>query len=122
MTGNLKWAGFVLILATGLIHVIDAPDSFEEATYKGILFVANGAAALVAAVGIARGERSWGWGLGTVIAAGSFVGYVISRTVGLPGLGPDEWAEPLGVASLVVEAVFTLIAVRALSLASPTRS
>jgi hypothetical protein len=32
---------------------------------------------------------------------------VISRTAGLPGLGvEEEWLEPLGVLSLVVEALF----------------
>ena len=36
-----------------------------------------------------------------------FVGYVISRTVGLPGLpAVEEWLEPLGLLSLLVEALF----------------
>ncbi len=95
-----------LILATGAIHFIDAPSSFADATYKGLLFVANGVASAVSAVGIYRGARRWGWGLGVLIAGGAFAGYVISRTVGLPGLPPDEWLEPLGVLSLVVEAAF----------------
>jgi hypothetical protein len=36
------------------------------------------------------------------------VGYVLSRTVGVPGLPaePDAWLEPLGVASVVAEVVF----------------
>ena len=38
---------------------------------------------------------------------GAFVGYVISRTVGLPGLPvEEEWLEPLGLLSLLVEALF----------------
>ena len=36
-----------------------------------------------------------------------FVGYVISRTVGLPGLpAVEEWLEPLGSLSLLVESLF----------------
>jgi uncharacterized membrane protein YfcA len=72
------WSGIVLILITGLIHVIDAKDSFEDAVYKGWLFYANGAGALVAAYGIYH-NRNWGWNLGLLIAAGSFVGYCTSR-------------------------------------------
>jgi hypothetical protein len=45
--------------------------------------------------------------LGALVSVGAFVAYVISRTVGLPGLGvEEEWLEPLGVLSLIVEALF----------------
>ena len=113
MKGTSKlflWLGMALILTIGLIHAIDAKDSFEEAAYKGWLFYLNGAGALVAAFGIFRKE-TWGWSLGLLIAAGSFIGYVASRTVGLPFIPaePDAWLEPLGVASLVVEALFIVV-------------
>lgn len=107
---TLVWLGIALILVTGLIHLVEAPENLEEAAYKGVLFFLNGAGALIAAFGIFRGQRSWGWSLGAVIALGSIVGYVISRTVGLPGLEvDDEWFEPLGVASLLVEGVFVAL-------------
>ncbi len=109
----VQGAGIALILVTGAIHFIDAPGSFGDATYTGLLFLANGMAAIVAAFGIYRDERRWGWGLGVVVAGGALVGYVTSRTVGLPGLAPDIWLEPLGVLSLMVEAAF--IALYALS-------
>jgi hypothetical protein len=101
----------VAIVATGLIHLATARDSFGEATYKGLLFVANGVCALVAAVGVYRDRAYWGWLLGALVAGGAFLGYVISRTVGLPGLPaePDAWFEPLGVASLAAEAVFLIV-------------
>lgn len=117
VTRGVVWAGIILILITGLIHLVDAPDSFEEATYKGILFILNGVGAIVAAVGIYRGVKSWGWSLGLVVAAGALIAYIISRTIGLPGLEaePDAWFEPLGLASMVVEALFTALAVWVLS-------
>lgn len=93
--------------------------------YKGILFGFNALGAIVAAIGIYRGERVWGWGLGLLVAAGALVGYLISRTVGLPGLEPDDWMEPLGLLSLAVEAAFTGIALYALKNAAagqPARS
>ena len=107
-------AGVVLILLVGLIHFIDAPDSMTESTTKGLFFYANFVGAVVAALGIFL-HRRWGWALGTVVAAGAFIGYVVSRTVGIFGLPPDVWMEPLGIASLVVEALFIVVALRALT-------
>jgi hypothetical protein len=107
---SLKAIAVVAIVATGLIHLGTARESFGEATYKGLLFGANGIGALVAAVGVYRNRADWGWLLGALVAGGAFLGYVLSRTVGLPGLPaePDAWLEPLGVASLVAEMVFLI--------------
>jgi len=114
-SSTLKWLALLAILGTGFIHVAEARDAFGEATYKGLLFVANGLGALVAAFGIYRNQRELGWLLGLVVAAGAFLGYVASRTVGLPGLPaePDAWLEPMGVASLVCEALFVILFVLA---------
>ena len=120
MPTALQGAGVALILVTGAIHLIDAPGSFGDATYKGLLFVANGIAAIIAAVGVYRGERTWGWGLGLLVAGGALVSYVISRTVGLPGLAPDIWLEPLGILSLMVEAAFIVLFVQSRRGAPPS--
>ena len=104
------WAGLMLVLATGLIHVVEGPANYHEAAYKGILFVLNAAGALVAARGIYRGEKLWGWTLGVLISAGALMLYLVSHTIGLPGLEiDDEWFEPLGVASLLVEGLYVLV-------------
>lgn len=112
---SIMRAGIVLIVITGIIHFIDAPDNFNQATYKGVLFILNGLGALVTAYGIFRGA-SWGWLLGLLIAGGAIVGYIISRTVGLPRLPVDpHWLEPMGVLSVIVEAIFIALAVNALT-------
>jgi hypothetical protein len=105
-------AGVLLILLVGLIHLMDAPDSMTESTTKGLFFYANFVGAIVAAVGIFL-NRTWGWALGFLVAAGAFIGYIVSRTVGIFGLPPDVWMEPLGIAALVVEALFIVVALRA---------
>ena len=105
-----KWFAIVLVLIVGLIHGIDAKDSFSDAIYKGWLFYANGVAAAIAAYGIYH-KNNWGWNLGLLIAAGSFIGYVISRTIGLPYIPaePDAWFEPLGVAAMIAEALLMVV-------------
>src|ERR687883_942003 len=103
---GLVGAGISLIVVVGLIHLINAPGDLEEGAYTGVLYLANFLGALAAAVGIYRGNR-WGWTLVLLVAGGAFAGYVISRTVGLPGLPVEtEWLEPLGVLSLLVEGLF----------------
>jgi hypothetical protein len=103
-SGKLLWGGISLIALVALIHLIEAPENLGEAIYLGLLFLANFVGAVVAA-GIYR-DRSWGWDLGALVAGGAFVGYVISRTFGLPGLPVEEWLEPLGILSLLVEGLF----------------
>lgn len=106
---NVIWKvlGIFFIIATGLIHGIEVPDAMSEAAYKGWLFAANGLGSVLAAAGIFN-NKSWGWWLGVMVAAGAILGYIASRTVGLPLIPaePDAWFEPLGVASLIVEGAF----------------
>ncbi len=74
--------------------------------------MANGIAAIVAALGIYQG-RGWGSALGILVAGGALVGYVISRTVGLPGLAREIWiSSPLAVLSLAVEVASVAVLVQ----------
>ena len=105
LPGRLALAGAALIAAVGLIHLLEAPEELEEISYLGLLFLANFGAAVVAAIRIYRNDR-WGWGLGALVAGGTFAGYVISCTIGLPGLPIEDWLDPVGVLSLVIEGLF----------------
>ena len=104
----LMWLAVLAMIATGVVHLVDAPDSYSEAFYKGVLFHANALGCLAVVVGLFRNQR-WSWNLGLVIALGSIAAYVASRTIGLPGIPaePDEWLEPLGVVAVTAEALFT---------------
>lgn len=117
-TTNLRtWAGIGLIAASGVIHLVETPEYFQEMPYIGVLFGLSVAGALLAAFGIARRER-WGWLLGVVVAGGSFIAYLLSRTIGLPGFRENSWeefAEPLGLLSLLVEGLFLVVAANVLA-------
>ena len=106
----LRLAAIVLIVVVGLTHLIGAPQHYRVAPYIGVGFVANFIGALVAAVGIYR-EVMWGWLLGALVAGGALIMYVVSRSVGLPGFehAVGRWSGPLGILSLVVEALFIAI-------------
>lgn len=103
-------SGIFLISMVGLIHVIDAKDSFSDATYKGWLFYANGFASFIAAYGIYK-KYNWSWNLALTVAVGSLGGYVASRTIGLPLIPaePENWFEPLGMMAVSAEILFIAV-------------
>lgn len=107
---NWRWGGIVLIVLTGLIHALEAPEYLAEVPYLGVSFVLNAIGGLVAAVGIARERREWGWLLGLVVAGGALVMHALSRSVGLPGFAGKLWFEPIGVLALLVEGLFVALA------------
>jgi hypothetical protein len=53
------------------------------------------------------------WLLAIGVAAGPFIGFVLSRGPGLPNYDDDKgnWGEPLGVLSVVVEVVLLALSV-----------
>lgn len=104
----LRGVAIFLLIEVGLVHYFSSQHEFEESWILGYLFVANFLGALVAAYGIYR-RKTWGWALGVLIVAASSVGYVWSRTSGLPGLRPEEWIYPWGVVSVIAEALFCLV-------------
>jgi len=108
---TLQWISVALILGIGLIHLSMVPGEYDEAQYMGILFAINFLAAIMAAIGILR-QEAWGWVLGVVIAAGSLIGYILSRTVGLPGMEIEAWLQPLGLLSFVAEGIFLVLVIR----------
>ena len=103
--GPLELGGAGLILASGLVHLLLTREHLEEATYLGLLFLADFAAATVAAFGIYRGYR-WGWMLGALVAVGAFTSYVVAETGGLPGVEGHHSLEPIGLIAKTVEAIF----------------
>lgn len=101
-----KWLGIVVILASGLIHLYDAPGEYGDAPYMGILFYLFFVGSIISAVGIYRGELIWGWLFGGLLSIGAVVGYLISRTVGMPISGIEDWGPPLAYFAIFLELVY----------------
>jgi hypothetical protein len=108
-----KWAA-AAIAGVGLIHLVLAPEYFGEQAYVGVLFLGGAAACGYVAARLWRGiDTPVDWLLGAATSAGMFAGFVLSRTVGLPGFHESEW-ELSGVVSMLLEAGFVGAAVAAL--------
>jgi hypothetical protein len=114
------------MLVTGAAHLIAAPNAFDDAGYKGLLFLLGVVGAFMAAMGIQEGAFVRGWVLGTLVAGATVAGFVAAGTIGLPGMSADPlvWQEPLGVIALVSETLMLLVALWAYEAArhSPRRA
>jgi hypothetical protein len=63
------------------------------------------------------GPASLGWAAGVLLGAGPFLGYIASRTVGVPGDPGDvgNWGYWVGTVSLLVEAALVMLSVSMLA-------
>lgn len=102
-TDNVNRIGAACLAATGALHLVLAPEYLSEQAYIGVLFIAGGIVALLLALRMWRSDEPVIWAAAALIAAGMGVGFVLSRTVGLPGFHEEEW-ELSGLLSLALEA------------------
>jgi hypothetical protein len=95
-----------------LVHALQAPEAFEETTYLGVLFIGAIVAGLAIAAVLTRTGDQRAWAAASGLAAAIMLGYLLSRTSGLPDATLDvgEWTEPLGLASLVAEGLVLFVA------------
>lgn len=98
-----------LVLATALIHLVAVPVSFGESAFRGLVFLANAVGAIVAAVGIYRGSRIWGWGLGLPVTAIALLSYIYGLILPVPGITAEGWLGVLEMLSLPIEGAFVIV-------------
>lgn len=113
---SLHLLGAALLAVIAWVHFKDIPDKLKETDYLGwayILLVAGCAAA--GAWLLSRHPRR-GYVLGSVISLGAIIGYVLTRTTGLPHAMDDigNWAELSGIVALVAEGAFLVLSAVAL--------
>jgi hypothetical protein len=116
----------LLCVGVAVIHVIDQggiPGS-KTPGYVGIGYWILELVAVLTAVWLIASQAKAPWGIALGVAAGPLIGYVLSRGPGLPDYSDDKgnWAEPLGVLSLVVELGLLVLAVATLRSTSRTAS
>lgn len=116
--GLLRTTGIALLVVIGLLglhlphYLAETAAPADYARYPGLVLIAMTAATAVAIVAIGLGRRA-GWLLGTIVAVLSCVLYVVQEVGGLPGLS-QAWWEPTRLFSLLLAALFVVIAVRQL--------
>jgi hypothetical protein len=94
------------LIGMSLTHLLDLGSKLEETPYLGAAFIGLIVASLVVAGALVRGNDRRAWLAAGLLAAMTVIGFVVSRTVGLPGAPKDDignWLEPLAVAALLAE-------------------
>jgi hypothetical protein len=112
-------------LAIGLagiavIHAVDSVGKWAEARYIFWMYMALIAASVAVGAGVLFSRSRAAIAAAAGLAAAVLAGYVVNRTLGMPGATDDigNWTEPLGLASMVVEGL--VVAVAAAALTRPT--
>jgi hypothetical protein len=105
--------GAGLLIAIAIIHIQDQGGLLgdQSPTWLKWGYYLVELTSVLAALLVAR-KRTAGWVLGLGASAFPFTGYILSRTVGIPGDSGDigNWGYTLGQVSLGVEASFVVIA------------
>ena len=121
--GIARAVAIVGLAGIALIHLLDLPGTFDTQAYKGWLYIALVAGSLLIAAALVRSSDPRAWLAASLLPLGAIVGYVWSRTIGLPGGADDigNWTEPLGLASLFVEGGVITLAAAVLRARQPER-
>jgi hypothetical protein len=100
------------LVAIALVHILQLPTAFDAIGYLGALFIAAVVAAGVLAAVLARTSDDRAWALAGGLAGLILLGYVLSRSVGLPGFTDDmgDWADAPGLASMLLESLEVVVA------------
>lgn len=103
--------GVVLLLGIALIHLVDSIAKYDESKYVFVLYLLLMAGSLLVGAFLLRTDSRLAWSLVTLIAGLTLLGFVLSRTTGLPKFKDDigNWSEPLGLASMFAEGVAVLL-------------
>lgn len=102
-----KAIGIIGLLAIIYVHFLDLPGKIAETPYLGYGYILLMLGSIIAAGLLLFKRERQGWLLAGVLSLGAIVVYAINRTVGLPMAMDDigNWTEPLGVYSMLAEAV-----------------
>jgi hypothetical protein len=110
-------AAVIGLLGIALIHLLDLPGKIHETPYLGVVYMGLIVGSTVTAGALVHRDSRHAWTATAALAILTIVGYVVNRTVGMPAATDDigNWLEPLGLASLFVEAVTAAVSVYAIA-------
>jgi hypothetical protein len=122
----IRGVGALLALAVAAAHVADqgGVTAFTAPDWLGWAYrLIEVGGVLVAGVLLWPRSGRLGWAAAALLSVGPFVGYLASRTVGVPGDPGDvgNWADWVGTLALIVEAALVTIGLGMVLGMSPAR-
>ena len=112
----VRIVGALLALAVAAVHVADqgGVTAFGSPDWLGWAYrLVEVGGVLTAVVLLAPRASRLGWSAAVLLGVGPFLGYLVSRTVGVPGDSSDvgNWGYWVGTVSLFVEAALVVLAI-----------
>jgi hypothetical protein len=109
--GIARGVGAIGLAGVALIHLLDLPGQLSETPYMFFLYLALMVSSLALAGVLIGTSDARAWAAAIILSALVIVGYVLSRTTGLPQSSDDvgNWSEPLGMASLFVDGSLVIL-------------
>jgi len=92
------------LAAFALIHLLDLPGTMAGTPYIGWMYIGLIVSAIGLAAALMRTSDTRVWTAATGLVTSVMLGYVLSRTTGLPQSSDDigNWGQPLGIEMLFV--------------------
>jgi hypothetical protein len=110
----IRVTGALLALGIAAVHVADQGGvaAFTSPDWLGWAYRLIEAGGVATALALLLPRPAWpGWAAGALLAAGPFIGYVASRSVGVPGDAGDvgNWGDWVGTVALLIEAALFML-------------
>ena len=107
-----RWPAAAAALTMGAAHVPITREHLSEAPYIGWSFIVLEVASLVLALALVGSDTPLVWRAAAVVPALAIIGYLLSRSVGLPQIADEvgNWTEPLSFVALAAEALLIVVA------------
>ena len=104
------------LAATALVHLVQLPDTWQQSPVLGAMFTAIVLCTTAAATAMVAVDGRFLWQGTLLLAIAPILGYIVTRLVVVPFDNTDvgNWFEPLGLASLFIEAALAAVCVDAL--------
>ncbi|HVB44194.1 MAG TPA: hypothetical protein VNF47_16020 [Streptosporangiaceae bacterium] len=100
------------LMAVGIIHALQIPGQISGAAWLTAGFALLAVTAPSCALWLLARPGPLSWLAGGLLCLGTMCGYVLTRSVPLPGDQQDvgNWLEPMGMAAVITEGIVTVLA------------
>ena len=107
--GVRRLAAFAAVGAV-VVHLYVTPQHLEKKPHLGVLLLVGSALLGYAAVQLVRSGDLLAWRVGAVVSAGMVVGFVVSRTGGVPDAFREAgWEAPYGPLALLFKGCYLML-------------
>jgi len=102
---NRRSAVIIGLVGLAGVHIMDLPAKWTETFYMAVMYLGIIGLAFLIIERLVVKVSTRDYMLSAILSLGVLLGYIVNRTVGMPGATGDigNWFEPLGLLSIAIE-------------------